>query len=423
MKAALVAPWVPHLPYHPSVFLGYGTAVLAGSYELEVRDLNAEIYSRYRGKLKQILNALDKTSIASDAFLASLFTTIGNNIEKYYATISWKEYPVVYVTPPTWFPMVPAETVLRLTKIISRISPKTKLFFFGTSLGSWTNEEELRRQGVRTVHLNDLFSEKETPKPVTYDLLPNPLYTAREKYLFDLLPFTLKHGCPWGKCRFCSLSQGWNAGYLERSAKSVIRELETIVDHYDPKAFVCRDHSLNGRNLVEFSGYIKKFNKPWGGQSRADLSEKKIQLLQKAGCKGIFFGLESGSERVLRAMNKGITSKQMSDFIKRLHSNGIFAAPSLVIGLPEEKGIDFNKTIRFLTDHRQYIDFVNVYPFMPTPASEFGYQNKVPEKNMPLKLFKFTQTCVDLGMKVIFGEQSIEYFLFKKICNDLSPDF
>ena len=51
---------------------------------------------------------------------------------------------------------------------------------------------------------------------------------------------------------------------------------------------------------------------------------------------GVFFGLESGSDRTLRAMNKGITSKQMSDFIKGLHSNGIFPAPSLVIGAPGE---------------------------------------------------------------------------------------
>ena len=131
---------------------------------------------------------------------------------------------------------------------------------------------------------------------------------------------------------------------------------------------------------------------------------------------GVFFGLESGSDRMLRAMNKGITSKQMSDFIKRLHSCGILPAPSLIIGAPGERKADFDATIRFLADHRRYFDFVNVYPFMPTPASEFGFQKKEPETNVPLRLFKFIQTCEDLGLKVIFGEQSIEYFLFKRIC-------
>jgi hypothetical protein len=416
MKAALVTPWLTHLPFHPSCFLGYGAAVLAGRYDLEVMDLNAEIYFRYHGKLKQTLDATDKTALASDVLLNPLFDAIETHIDRHYAAISWKEYPIVYVTPPSWFPMVPAEAVLRLSRAITRVSPYTKVFFFGNSLGSWTNEEELKKHGVQTVHLNDLFAKNGTAKPVRYDLLPNPMYEHREKYLFDLLPFTLKHGCSWGRCRFCSLSRGWNSGYLERSAKAVIKELEVLIEQYDPAVLVCRDHSLNGDNLIEFCGYLKKFNKPWCGQSRADLSGKKIQALRKAGCRGIFFGLESGSDRTLRAMNKGITSKQVSDFIKRLHSNGIFPVPSVIIGAPGEGEADFDETIRFLANHRQYFDLVNVYPFMRTPASDFGSQKKKLDKNVVVRLFKFIQTCEDLGLKVILGEQSIEYFLFKRIC-------
>ena len=49
-KAALVTPCLSHLPFHPSCFLGYGAAVLAGRYDLEVIDLNAELHFRNRGK-------------------------------------------------------------------------------------------------------------------------------------------------------------------------------------------------------------------------------------------------------------------------------------------------------------------------------------------------------------------------------------
>jgi hypothetical protein len=416
MKVALVTPWLPHLPFHPGCFLGYGAAVLATRFDLEVMDLNAEVYFRYRSKLRKTLVAMDKTPVASDVLLNPLFDAISIHIDSLYAAIRWNKYPLVYVTPPSWFPMVPAESVLRLSRAITRVSPNTKIFFFGNSLGSWTKEEELKKHGVQTVHLNDLFGMNGTAKPVIYDLLPTPVYEHREKYLFDLLPFTLKHGCPWGRCRFCSLSRGWNSGYLERSAKAVIKELEAIIDQYDPAVLVCRDHTLNGRNLIEFCGYFERFNKPWGGQSRADLSEKKIQALRRAGCRGIFFGLESGSDRILRAMNKGITSKQMSDFIKRLDSAGIFPAPSVIIGTPGEGKADFNNTIRFLADHRRCFEFVNVYPFMTTPASEFGSQQKASDMNAALRLYQFVQTCEDLGLKVILGEQPIEYFLFKKIC-------
>jgi radical SAM superfamily enzyme YgiQ (UPF0313 family) len=179
---------------------------------------------------------------------------------------------------------------------------------------------------------------------------------------------------------------------------------------------VCRDHSLGGHNLIEFCSHIERCGKAWCGQSRADLSGREIEALRKAGCRGIFFGLESGSDRTLRAMNKGITSKQMSDFIKELHSAGILPAPSVIIGAPGEGGLDFEKTIRFLVDHRRYFDVVNVYPFMATPASEFTSQKRRPDKNTSLRLFQFIHTCEDLGLKVIVGEQSIEYFLFNKIC-------
>jgi hypothetical protein len=416
MKVALVTPWLPHLPFHPGCFLGYGAAVLAGRHDLEVMDINAEIYSRYRGKLNKTLDALDKAPIVSDALLRPLFDEIGKRIDEHYEAISWKEYSLVYVTPPSWFPMVPAEAVLRLFRAILRVSPDTKVSFFGNSLGSWTNEEELKMHGVFTVHLNDLFATNGMAKPVRYDRLPTPIYDHRENYLFDLLPFTLKHGCSWGRCRFCSLSQGWNSGYLERSAEAVIQELETIIDRYDPAVLVCRDHTLNGRNLIKFCARFEELNKPWCGQSRADLSSQKIQALRRAGCRGIFFGLESGSDRTLREMNKGITSKQMSDFIKRLHSNGIFSAPSVIVGTPGEREEDFDETIRFLADHRRYFDFVNLYPFMGTPASEFASQKKKMDHNAPMRLLRFAQICEDLGLKVILGDQSIEYYLFSRIC-------
>lgn len=424
MKAALITPCLSHLPFHPSCFMGYGAAVLAQRYDLDVIDLNAELHFKNGGKLKPILDLMDKRRNVSDAInLQPFYDEVESDIDRHYAAIPWQNYHLVYVTPPSWFPMVAAGEVLRLSRAVKRASPETGIFFFGNSLASWTNESELRKNGVQPVHLNDLFAKDARAKPVRYDSLPAPVYEQRDKYMFDLLPFALKHGCAWGQCRFCSLSKGWNSGYLARSAKAAIKELELLIDRYDPNVLVCRDHSINGKNLIEFCGYLEGIDKPWCGQSRADLSDKKIKALRKAGCTEIYFGLESGSDRTLSAMNKGITSKQMSDFIKRLHSNGILPAPSLIIGAPGEEREDFEKTIQFLADHTRYLYAVNVYPFMATPASEFSSQKKQPDKTAAIRMFRFIQACEDLGLKVILGEQSIEYFLFKRICKDRLPGY
>ncbi len=317
------------------------------------------------------------------------------------------------MTPPSWFPTVPTEAILRLSRAVRRVSPETKVFFFGNSLGSWTDEGELRKNGVQPVHLNGLLAGAAIAEPVRYDLLPTPVYKHRDKYLFNLLPFTLKHGCPWGRCKFCSLSKGWNSGYVERSAEAVIKELQALIDRYDPAVLVCKDNSVSSHNLIQFCDHLKDIQKPWCGMSRPDLPGKDIKALYNAGCRGIYFGLESGSDRVLTSMNKGITSQQMSDFIKRLHSNGILPAPSLIVGAPGEEEADFEKTLQFLVDHCRYFEIVNVYPFMATPASEFTSQNKQIDESTPLRLIRFIRGCEDLRLKVCLGEQSMEYCMFK----------
>ncbi len=414
-KAALVTPCLPHLPFHPSCFLGYGSAILSSTCELDVMDLNAQIHQENMGKLKPALDLMHTNRVVSDTLsLFPFYEELGSKaVDEKYAEISWKEYSAVYVTQPSWFPTVPTEAVLGLSDAIRRKSPDTAVRFFGNSLGSWTNEEELKKNGVEIASLNSLDRVDQGPGPFDYDRLPSPVYRNRGEYLFDLLPFMLKHGCSWGRCRFCSLCRGWNSGYLERSVKDVIRELETVIDTYDPAALVCRDNSLKGGNLIEFCEHFGQFGKPWCGMSRADLTDDEIEALSRANCRLIFFGLESGSDRTLNAINKGITSTQMSSLIKRLHSAGIVPVPSVMIGLPGEKQSDFQKTVQFIGDHRRYLEMLNVYPFIATPASEKGFREEQPDEYDPLGLFRFIQKCEDMGLKVCVGEQSMEYLAFR----------
>lgn len=413
-KAALVTLCLSQLPTHPSYFLGYGSAVLSEMMDLDIIDINAEFHYRNRLKLEPILQRLWGNRLVADSVdLYPFYDESGSNVDSEYSRISWEKYSFVYVTQPSWFPTVTTEAVMRLYSEIKRVSPHTVVRFFGNSLGSWTKEDDLKKNGVEVTHLNALTQSVTRKEPIRYDLLPPPVYENREKYLFDLLPFMLKHGCSWGRCKFCSLCRGWNSGYVERSVKAVIKELESVIDHHHPAALVCRDNSIKGQNLLEFCRYFSAFDQPWCGMSRADLTVAEIEALQKAGCRLIFFGLESGSNRTLKAIDKGITCKQMSNFIKRLHSSGIFPVPSLMIGLPHEEPSDFEKTIEFVVDHRSYLEIVNVYPFIATPSSEFGSQEKHVDEKALLKVFRFIQVCEELGLRVCLGEQCMEYLAFQ----------
>ncbi len=417
MNTALVAPFVGHLPLHPGAYLGYGASVLRRRYDLDIIDFNADIYFKNRQRLKQLFLEIEENDIVADEInFHPFYSELVPEVEERYASISWENYQSVFITTPTWFVTIPTEDILKISHYIKKASPHSKIYFFGNSLGSWTDENNLNANDIRIVHLNNLFKMNPVNAPVNFDALPTPLYENRNKYIFNLLPFRLKHGCIWGKCRFCSLAKGWNSGYRERSPKKAIQEIETLIDQYNPEMLVCRDNSINGSHLLEFCADFKNFRKPWVAMGRADLSSKEIAALGNAGCRFVYFGLESGSDRVLDQINKGIDAKQMSAFIKALCEHNIMPAPSLFVGAPNETEDDFKQTEQFILDHQNYLEVINLYPFMLTPGADDTETKKKPSRHTARRLNELIKICQGSGISVCLGEQSAEYILFKKVC-------
>jgi hypothetical protein len=416
MKAALLTPFLHHLPLHPSSYLAYGTAILKTRYDIDVIDLNADIYFKNRADLTKTLSRLSTKPVVVDTLdLYPLYHRLLNDVKKEIIKIPWHTYQKIFITTPSWFVTIPTEDILKTSKLIKKAAPTVELFFFSNSLGSWTDEKKLAENNIHILHLNDLFKLKPVNTPVDFDALPTPQYENRKNYIFDLLPFRLKHGCIWGKCRFCSLAKGWNAGYKERSAKKAYQEIQALITKHNPQMLVCRDNSINGANLIEFCNLFEHFKKPWVAMGRADLSNSEIIALQKAGCRFIYFGLESGSDRVLNDFNKGIRSKQISEFIKTLHDRGIMPAPSCIVGAPDENRDDFEKTKHFILEHQKYLDIINVYPLRQTPGSDFTTMKIKANRQTQNRLNEMIEEFVTAGLRVFVGEQSAEYVLLKKV--------
>ncbi len=416
MKAALITPFLHHLPLHPSSYLGYGAAILKKRYEVDVIDLNAEAYIRDKADLNKTLSRLSDRPVVVDALdIYPLYLRRLNDAKKAITKIPWHQFQQIFITTPSWFVTIPTEDILKTSKLIKTAAPAVDQFFFGNSLGSWTDERKLKENNIHILHLNDLFELNPVNAPVNFDGLPTPLYQNRKNYIFDLLPFRLKHGCIWGKCRFCSLAKGWNAGYKERSAKKAYQEIQALINRYNPRMLVCRDNSINGSNLIEFCNLIEGIKKPWVAMGRADLSDSEIVALQKAGCRFIYFGLESGSDRVLKGINKGIGSKQISEFIRMLHDCNVMPAPSLFVGSPEETEDDFKKTKDFILNHQKYLNFINLYPLRLTPGSDFTMMKKTANPQTENRLNEMINEFASAGLNVCVGEQSAEFVLFEKI--------
>lgn len=158
--------------------------------------------------------------------------------------------------------------------------------------------------------------------------------------------------------------------------------------------------------------------RPLFSLARANLSAQAVDAMAGSGCRLVYFGVASGSDRVLRRIKKGITSARMSIFIKRVFDSGIMPAPSFVVGLPGETQRDFDLTVEFIHRHRTYFNLINLYPAMVTPASDMASELVPPGPEVLLRLFTLAAVCQEMKIKVCIGEQLEEYLLCKKIIGD-----
>ena len=120
-------------------------------------------------------------------------------------------------------------------------------------------------------------------------------------------------GCPYS-CSFCQCNAIFGSKIRFRSAENIYAEIKLLKDHYDAEAIWFVDDTLpvNKRHLSEICAIMKELKMWWSCQGRIDtVDEKTVRMMSKSGCIQIDFGVESGSNRILREIiNKRITVAQ-----------------------------------------------------------------------------------------------------------------
>ena len=154
--------------------------------------------------------------------------------------------------------------------------------------------------------------------------------------------------CPY-RCLFCH--DGASRGlYRRRGPKEVVAELESIVREFGIRAFYFYDCTLTVESAwVEAlcaEMEARRLDIIWQGMSRAgSLPLATLQKMRRAGCVRIAVGVESGSERSLRLMAKGIKRAQIERFFTNLKAAGILTRMYLILGFPWETEDDFRETL------------------------------------------------------------------------------
>lgn len=201
-------------------------------------------------------------------------------------------------------------------------------------------------------------------------LLPMKEYTVLgEKY--SIGGMITSRGCPY-QCVFCSSSLLFGKKFRARSAKNVVDEMEHLRRVYRVKyvEFLDDIFTLDKKRVVEICHEIlaRGLDMEWVCSSRVDMISKELmQTMRKAGCAMIYFGVESGSQRVLNLMKKGIKIEQAVRAVEWAKDVGIEAATTFIIGMLGETKDEIKRTIRFAQKlNPDYAQFSVATPFPGT---------------------------------------------------------
>jgi len=192
----------------------------------------------------------------------------------------------------------------------------------------------------------------------------------------NVFPLYSSRGCI-RKCSFCT-EKFISSKFRQHSPYYVIEQIKIIMNKHKINYFTFQD-SIFDANLTWLEKFLtlilkEKLNIHWEAQIaiRKDLPLPLAELLRKSGCFNLFVGLESASDKVLSAMNKGFTKEYAHNFFKMLKKAGLQYEISIIAGYPQEENSDFEETIQFIVDNKDIIPKIaQVNPYMDYFSSSY----------------------------------------------------
>lgn len=217
---------------------------------------------------------------------------------------------------------------------------------------------------------------------------------------FPVATMITSRGCPY-HCSFCFRGVFGNR-WRFRTPKSVVSEMETLISKFGAGEIRVWDDTFNAdpERAKEICRLIirKGLKFSWTCLGRVNLIDKELlALLKKAGCWQISYGIESGNEKVLASINKGITKKMVKEVIEATYQAGIQSLGFFILGLPGETEETMRETIDFAKSLP--LNAANFTIATPYPGTDLWYLAK---KEGFLKNISYEDLVVNLPEKLYF---------------------
>jgi radical SAM superfamily enzyme YgiQ (UPF0313 family) len=283
----------------------------------------------------------------------------------------------------------------RITKIVKKNSPKTKVILGGPGpsgiissgltgrlLDDISFDKAIVGEGEKVIIDligGDIEGKIIRGKSIDINEIPMP-----DRNIFNMQSYLQKwkenvgvtsvhllgsRGCPY-QCSFCDKTVTGNT-YRPRNIEEIVEEMEFLSKTYEPDDLYLSDDlfTISRRRVYEFCESIKnKKVSHWSVQGRVDNVDKDmLRHMKSAGCKEIYFGIESGSDKILNKLNKGFSVMDIINAFDAAHEVGILPGAYLLIGVPGETKKDMEQTIKLI--ERIKPSLLNISYLTPFPGT------------------------------------------------------
>ena len=191
--------------------------------------------------------------------------------------------------------------------------------------------------------------------------------------LYPMVTLISSRGCPF-RCSFCVYPQTLTGRkYRFRSIRDVLDEMEFVIREFpDIKSIFFEDDTLtaNKKRCIQLADEIlaRGIKIPWTANSRIDLDFETMSKIKAAGCRQLCVGFESGEQKILDSMKKGIKLDRMLQFMKDARMAGLLVHGCYMMGFPGETRESIQRTVDLAI--RLKPDTVQFYPVMVYPGTE-----------------------------------------------------
>jgi len=237
------------------------------------------------------------------------------------------------------------------------------------SLAYWRDEQMVKTPARLVIRDLDAL-----PFPA-WEMIDYEKYRAiwKEHHGYFSMNLVTTRGCPF-HCNWCA-KPIWGQKYNVRSPRNVVAEMRWLKANFNPDHIWFMDDimGIQDKWIEEFADLLDeaKLHIPFKSLNRVDLllRGKTIPALARAGAQIVWVGAESGSQKILDAMDKGTRVEQIYEATRQLHAHGIKVAFFLQFGYPGETREDIELTLQMVRDLMP--DDIGISVSYPLPGTPF----------------------------------------------------